>query len=70
MLSTSTRPDFEGDVIDRLARIETHLEGIKDAHSDHEARIRGLEKKQWLLAGGASALGPLIAWLGGHFPFH
>ena len=59
---------FEDEVIDRLARIETHLEGINGQRADHEHRLRSLEKRQWVLAGAAAVLGPVLAKLGLHFP--
>ena len=55
---------FEDDVIDRLARIEERVSAVPD----HETRLRTVEKRQWLLAGVAVGLGPLLSKLGFHFP--
>jgi hypothetical protein len=52
---------FEGEVVDRLARIETKLDnGISTKLSDHEERIRDLEIYKWKLMGGLA----LIQFLG------
>jgi hypothetical protein len=61
-------PTFEQEVIDRLARIETHVESAAVRLSDHEVRVRSLERRQWLLAGAAAALGPFLSKLGIHLP--
>jgi hypothetical protein len=67
---TERNPDvsFEDDVIDRLARIETHLENTISRSKDHETRLRTLERRQWLLAGAAACLAPVLAKLGFHIP--
>jgi hypothetical protein len=59
---------FEEDVIDRLARIETALESLGARATDHEGRMRQLERRQWVLAGVAASLGPVLAKLGIHLP--
>lgn len=50
---------FEADVTDRLARIETKLDTAVDTTKSQENRISSLEKKLWWFSG-ASAV---IAWL-------
>ena len=59
---------FEEDVIDRLARIETALESLGARATDHEGRMRQLERRQWILAGIAGTAGPVLARLGIHIP--
>ena len=39
-----------------LARIETKLDSVTTGHTDHETRIRVLERKVWAAAGVAGAL--------------
>jgi hypothetical protein len=57
---------FEEDVIDRLARIETALESLGNRASDHESRVRQLERRQWVLAGIAATAAPVLTRLGLH----
>ena len=59
---------FQADVIDRLARIESGVESHTLRTADHETRLRSLEKRQWLLAGAAAALGPILTKMGIHLP--
>lgn len=40
----------EREVLDRLVRIETKLDGALLAESDHELRLRVLEARRWPLA--------------------
>lgn len=50
--------------LERLARIETKIDTLLSSKSDHETRIRGLEKRSWLIAGAAvivSAVAPGLA---------
>lgn len=61
--------EFQRDVVQRLARIETHVEGLSAHKTDTETRIRTLEKRQWLIGGAAIVLGPLLTKLGLHLPF-
>lgn len=44
-------------ISDRLARIETKLDGLSTTGADHEARIRALEKTKWIAIGAAAAAG-------------
>lgn len=59
---------FEEDVVERLTRIEEHTASGRVRVDDHEGRIRAMEKRQWLLAGAAVVLGPVLAKLGLHIP--
>lgn len=59
-----TLQTFEDDVIDRLARIEEHTAQTAAAMADHETRIRTVEKRQWLFAGGTGLLSALLMKLG------
>lgn len=56
---------FEEDVIDRLARIETHVLAV----TDHETRIRTVEHRQYLLAGAAAFIGTISNHVAGLFPW-
>jgi hypothetical protein len=64
----STPTEFQADVIARLARIETHGEAAAEFVRDHETRLRVVERRQWLFAGAAMALQPVLAKLGIHLP--
>jgi hypothetical protein len=55
------------DQLAMLIRIDTNVGALLKHESDHEKRIRALEKKQWLLSGGAVALSTLAAKMG--FPW-
>jgi hypothetical protein len=59
---------FEAEVLERLARIEEHTAAGTDRLDDHENRLRTSERRQWLLAGAAVALGPILSKLGIHLP--
>jgi hypothetical protein len=48
---------FEDEVIDRLARIETRLDGLPD----HEHRIRSLEASRWRHIGAVSVLSAFLS---------
>jgi hypothetical protein len=50
-------------ISDRLARIETKLDGLSSGHTDHEARIRALERTKWIAVGAAAAAGGLAGQL-------
>lgn len=58
--------EFESDVIERLSRIETHLEDLPD----HETRLRSIENKQWLRDGGLGVMAALLGYLGYHVTLH
>ena len=47
----------EGSVETQLAVISTKLDVLIEQRSDHEVRIRALERFKWLLAGAALAGG-------------
>lgn len=57
---------FEAEVLERLSRIEVHSELAAGHVADHETRVRGIEKRQWLLAGAAAIVSPLLTQLGLH----
>lgn len=40
-----------------VARMEGKLDAIITANTDHEARLRSLERWRWLMTGGASLIG-------------
>lgn len=44
------------DVVDRLARIETKVDALSARRDDHETRVRWLERKYWLAAGGGAVV--------------
>lgn len=49
--------EFEQEVLDRLARIETRINnGITDKIQDHEKRVRFLERALWVAMGGFGLL--------------
>lgn len=52
--------DFESEVIDRLARIETQL--LELAKQKHEDRLKALESWRSYLVGGFAMLSVLVAW--------
>lgn len=54
--------EFQSDVIDRLARIETRLEALVTPSEDHEMRIRAIETKQSRLTGAMGLLS--FIWTG------
>ena len=43
--------EYQAEVLERLARIETKMNGICDKQADHEKRIRFLERGMWLAVG-------------------
>lgn len=45
---------------ERLIRIETKIDGFLQIHTDHETRIRTLEKLLWRASGLAMAMGGAI----------
>jgi hypothetical protein len=67
-MNTTRIVSFEDDVIDRLARIESNQSDRNAQTEDHEKRLRSVERRQWIFAGAAAALGPVLAKLGIHFP--
>ena len=48
-----------------LARIETKLDRVVSDFTDHEIRIRGLEKARWILVGAAAVTGGAAGTVGG-----
>lgn len=59
---------FQEEVLERLTRIEEQSLGYRVKGDDHETRIRTVEHRQWMFAGAAVAIGPLLAKLGIHLP--
>ena len=53
---------------ERLVRIETKLDAALTVQTDHEARIRSGEKRQWLHTGALVVLAPYLAKFGIHLP--
>ncbi|QOI66934.1 hypothetical protein SEA_GARDENSTATE_22 [Microbacterium phage GardenState] len=51
---------LEGKVDATLAVHGADLSRLRDADADHEARIRSLERKLWIAAGGAAVLGGVL----------
>jgi len=65
---------FDAGVEERLIRMETKLDIViernKELGGDHEARLRGLERRFWIAIGFATAslaanAGQLVTYLGG-----
>jgi hypothetical protein len=61
-------PARHSEVIERLARIETKLDEMIGARSDHETRIRKLEFKSHWLSGAAAVVGALFGIGASHLP--
>lgn len=50
--------------VERLnEKIPTHIDWVERNIKDHEMRIRALEKRIWMAAGGAGVVGAIIATL-------
>lgn len=62
-MPNSSRTDSE-----RLVRIETLLEQWVNDSSDHEARIRRLERWVWIATGAAAAVGSAVGSFVGNMP--
>lgn len=45
---------------ERIARLEVKLDHATAQHTDHEGRIRQLERARWLATGFAASLGGLV----------
>lgn len=58
---TPTPDDFAQ--FERLVRIETKLDLANASATDHETRIRRLERSMWLAAGAAAAGGGIVGQL-------
>lgn len=56
------------EVVDRLARIETKLDAALKTKDDHETRLRSVERKQWLYAGGVAAVSAYLSRFGISLP--
>jgi hypothetical protein len=44
------------EILQRLVRIETKLDGILREGRDHETRLRSVEKWRWLIVGGGAVV--------------
>lgn len=58
-----------GDVIDRLARIETKLDTLIIGETDHETRLRSVERGQWKHSGSMLILAPLMTFFASKLGF-
>jgi len=59
---------YREEVLQRLARIEENSASAAARNKDHEDRLRGLERKQWLFTGIAASLSAYLTKFGIHFP--
>lgn len=55
---------------ERLIRVEAKLDQLIESKSDHERRIRWLERYSWLLIGGGSIVSAVLGKYGFHSPFN
>lgn len=55
--------DAELALVERLVRIETKLDTFNERGTDHEARIRRLERNMWFAMGAAATGGGVIGQL-------
>lgn len=62
--------NFEQDVVERLARIEVHLENFTEHNRDIEERVRAIETKQRYLTGASAVLTMVLGFLGYHVTLH
>jgi hypothetical protein len=60
--------EYREEVLQRLVRIEENSATAASHHIDHEVRIRGMERKQWIVAGAAAVVGGILSKFGFHFP--
>jgi len=60
--------EYREEVLQRLARIEENSASAAARNKDHEDRLRGLERKQWLFTGIAASLSAYLTKFGIHFP--
>jgi hypothetical protein len=58
------------DIVDRLARIETKIDTLIIGESDHETRIRAVERGQWKHTGSMLVLSPLLLYVANKLGFH
>lgn len=50
--------------VERLnEKIPTHIDWVERNMKDHEIRIRNLERKMWIVAGGSAVAGGVITGL-------
>jgi hypothetical protein len=60
--------EYREEVLQRLARIEENSAAAVRRSTDHEDRIRSVERKQWLVAGFSAAVGGIFSKFGFHLP--
>lgn len=49
--------------VERLnEKIPTHIDWVERNMKDHELRIRNLERRMWVIAGGAAVIGALVTY--------
>ncbi len=60
--------EMTGEILDRLARIETKLDDMREDKKDHEERLRKLETRGSWLSGFYAAAGALLGAGAGHLP--
>lgn len=56
-------PADELALFERLVRIETKLDTFNERSTDHESRIRRLERTMWIAVGAAGAGGGILGQL-------
>ncbi|AWY04859.1 hypothetical protein PBI_FLOOF_22 [Microbacterium phage Floof] len=56
----SVPPSEDAALVSFLTRVEVKLDAVLTRGDDHEARIRALERKVWLVAGAATVAGGLL----------
>jgi hypothetical protein len=61
-------PVCHAEVLDRLARIETKLDDMIGARTDHESRIRILETRWHWASGAAAIVGAIAGLVTSHLP--
>ena len=48
--------------VERLnEKIPTHIDWVERNIKDHEMRLRMLERRMWIVAGGAAVIGAIVA---------
>ena len=60
--------EYREEVLQRLVRIEETSTAAAHRSADHEDRLRGMERKQWLFTGIAASLSAYLTKFGIHFP--
>ena len=60
--------EYREEVLQRLVRIEEKSTAAATRSTDHEDRLRSMERRQWIFAGVAAAFGPIFSKFGFHIP--